>query len=121
MPGHMLRFSDGRLEFMGYLAGHTHASPADFFEEQLEKCGVDYFDFYLLHNLCETAYDFYIDEELGVVEYLLAQKKAGRIRHLGFAHARAETIDKFLTCRSKHQILGGRWHFYSASLDDKQT
>ncbi len=33
-----------------------------YLEEQLEKCGVDYFDFYLLHNLCETSYDFYTDE-----------------------------------------------------------
>jgi predicted aldo/keto reductase-like oxidoreductase len=100
MPGHMMHYSDGRLEFMGYLSGLTITSPADIFEEQLEKCGVDYFDFYLLHNLCETAYDFYTNEELGVVEYLLAQKEAGRIRHLGLsAHARAETIDDFLNWR----------------------
>lgn len=97
MPGHMMRYSNGRLEFSGYMAGNKAASPADLFEEQLEKCGVAYFDFYLLHNLCETSYDFYTDQELGVVEYLLAQKKAGRIRHLGFsAHGRAETIDRFL-------------------------
>ena len=97
MPGHMMRYSNGRLEFSGYMVGNKAASPADLFEEQLEKCGVAYFDFYLLHNLCETSYDFYTDQELGVVEYLLAQKKAGRIRHLGFsAHGRAETIDRFL-------------------------
>jgi len=106
MPGHMMRFSNGRFEFSGYLTGHTLASPADLFEEQLEKCGVDYFDFYLLHNLCETSYDFYTDEDLGVVEYLLTQKKAGRIRHLGFsAHARAETIDKFLNWKDCFEFV----------------
>jgi predicted aldo/keto reductase-like oxidoreductase len=56
------------------------------------------FDFYLLHNFCETAYDFYTDEKLGVVEYLLAQKKAGRICHLGFS-AWAETIEKYVPAR----------------------
>lgn len=97
MPGHMMRYSNGKLEFTGYLTGHTMSSPAEIFEEQLEKCGVDYFDFYLLHNLCETSYDFYTDEDLGVVEYLLEQKKAGRIRYLGFsAHGSAETIENFL-------------------------
>ena len=50
MPGHMMKYKDGRLELVGYLAGHTITSPADIFEEQLEKCGVEYFDFYLLHN-----------------------------------------------------------------------
>lgn len=50
-----------------------------------------------MHNLCETSYDFYTNEELGVVRYLLEQKKAGKIRHLGFsAHGRADTIEKFL-------------------------
>lgn len=98
MPGHMMNYENGKLGFQGYLAGHRASSAADIFEEQLEKCRVDYFDFYLLHNLCETSYDLYTDEQLGMVDYLLSQKKAGRIRHLGFsAHGRAETIDRFLS------------------------
>jgi uncharacterized protein len=76
MPGHMMRFGNGRLEYWGYLAGHTYTSPAEFFEEQLVKCGVDYFDFYLLHNLGETSIGVYTNEELGIVDYLLEQKKA---------------------------------------------
>jgi predicted aldo/keto reductase-like oxidoreductase len=119
MPGHMMRFSNGRLEFLGYLTGLTIASPADIFEEQLEKCGVDYFDFYLLHNLCEAAYDFYTDEELGVVEYLLAQKEAGRIRHLGFsAHGRAETIDKFLNWKECFEFVQIQLNYLDWTLQD---
>ncbi|GHV35886.1 Fe-S oxidoreductase [Spirochaetia bacterium] len=97
-PGHMMECRDGHLGFTSLLASHPPvASPADVFEKQLEKCAVDYFDFYLLHNLCETAYDFYTDEQAGVVEYLVDQKKKGRIRHLGFsAHGRSDTIDSFL-------------------------
>ncbi len=119
MPGHMMRYRNGRLEFMGYLADLTITSPADIFEEQLEKCGVDYFDFYLLHNLCETAYDFYTNEELGVVEYLLAQKEAGRIRHLGFsAHARADTIDKFLNWRDCFEFVQIQLNYLDWTLQD---
>ncbi|GHV69581.1 oxidoreductase [Spirochaetia bacterium] len=98
-PGHMMeKTEDGKLKFTGLLAGHPPAaSVSDIFDQQLEKCGVDYFDFYLLHNVCETAWDFYTDEEIGCIRYLLEQKRKGRIRHLGFsAHARAETIEKFL-------------------------
>ena len=97
MPGHMMTYKDGKLDFIGYMVGSKVERPTQIFEEQLEKCGVDYFDFYLLHNVCESSYDFYTNEELGVVDYLLEQKKAGRIKHLGFSsHGRAETIDKFL-------------------------
>ncbi len=119
MPGHMLRFSNGRWEFTGYLTGQAAGSPADIFEEQLEKCGVRYFDFYLLHNLCETAYGFYTDEDLGVVEYLLAQKKAGRIRHLGFsAHARAETIDSFLNWKDCFEFVQIQLNYMDWTLQD---
>lgn len=97
MPGHMMNYQDGKLGFQGYLAGEEVSSISAIFEEQLEKCGVDYFDFYLLHNVCETSYEFYTNRELDVVGYLLEQKKAGRIRHLGFsAHGRTETIRRFL-------------------------
>ena len=97
MPGHMMQYSGGKITGAGYLANETITSPAQIFEDQLKRCGVDYFDFYLLHNVCETAWDFYTNEELGVVKYLLKQKEAGLIKHLGFsAHGRAELIDTFL-------------------------
>ena len=119
MPGHMMRFTNGRLEFVGYLSGLPVSSPADIFEEQLEKCGVDYFDFYLLHNFCELAYDFYTDEELGVVEYLLSQKAACRIHHLGFSsHARPETIDQFLNWRDCFEFVQIQLNYLDWSLQD---
>ena len=97
MPGHMMYYKDGKLGFQGYLAGETVTGISEIFEDQLKRCRVDYFDFYLLHNVCESSFDFYTNEELGVVKYLVEQKKAGRIRHLGFSsHGHAETIDQFL-------------------------
>lgn len=67
------------------------------FEKQLEKCGVEYFDFYLCHNVCERNIEWFLDPELGVVEYLIQQKKAGRIRHLGFStHGSRAVIKRFL-------------------------
>ena len=119
MPGHMMRYQNGRLEFVGYLSGHTMALPADIFEDQLERCGVSYFDFYLLHNVCETAYDFYTDEELRVVEYLLEQKKKGRIRHLGFsAHGRADTIEKFLNWKDCFEFAQIQLNYLDWTLQD---
>lgn len=67
------------------------------FEEQLKKCGVEYFDFYLFHNVYEKNIDPYLDPKYGIMDYLLKQKEAGRIRHLGFsAHGRYETMKRFL-------------------------
>lgn len=67
------------------------------FEEQLKKCGTDYFDFYLFHNVYEKNIDLYMDEKYGIMEYLKKQKEAGRIRHLGFScHGRYDTLKRFL-------------------------
>jgi predicted aldo/keto reductase-like oxidoreductase len=97
MPGHMMEYQNGAYRFTGLLAHAPPRSPREVFEEQLEKCRTDYFDFYLLHNLCEKAYDFYTNEETSVIPYLIEQQKKGRIRHLGFsAHCRPETLETFL-------------------------
>ena len=70
----------------------------EIFEKQLEKCQVDHFDFYLFHNVCEMNIDAYLDDEkYGTYDYLIRQKKNGRIRHLGFsAHGKYDVIKRFL-------------------------
>ena len=73
------------------------AQVAQIFEEQLKKCGVDYFDYYLLHNIQNHLYDPYITP-LGEFEYAKVQKDAGRIRKLGFSfHDSPELLDRILT------------------------
>lgn len=74
----------------------------EIFEKQLEKCGVEYFDFYLFHNVCEMNIDAYLDEKYGIYEYLIQQKKNGRIRHLGFsAHGNYDVMERFLKAYGK--------------------
>ena len=75
----------------------------EIFERQLEKCGVTYFDFYLFHNVCEINIDAYLDEKYHIFEYLMEQKKNGRIRHLGFsAHGSCEVMKRFLEAYGEH-------------------
>ena len=74
----------------------------EIFEKQLEKCGVEYFDFYLFHNVCEMNIDAYLDEKYGIYEYLMKQKETGRIRHLGFsAHGNLDVMKRFLDAYGK--------------------
>ena len=71
--------------------------PAAIFEEQLKKCGVDYFDFYLLHNVYENSIATYLDPQWGIIDYFKKQKKLGRIKHLGFScHANMPGMVEFL-------------------------
>ncbi len=80
--------------------GHQICSSYDpkvIFEEQLEKCGVDYFDFYLLHNVYENSLETYLDPKWGIIDYLKEQKRLGRIRHLGFSsHGSVAMMKEFL-------------------------
>ncbi|MDO5295827.1 MAG: aldo/keto reductase [bacterium] len=57
----------------------------EIFEGQLKKCQVDYFDYYLLHNLSDLEVTKRVYVEYGVLDYLLEQKKQGRIRSLGWS------------------------------------
>ncbi len=99
-PGHMMvKKGGGVVGFTSGLAGWPDNTVEGVFAEQLEKCQVDYFDFYLLHNVSERSLGIYDDEELQVVDFVKRQKALGKIRHLGFSsHAvSAATIDDFLT------------------------
>lgn len=91
------------------------------FVKQLAKCNVAYFDFYMLHNVCEMNIDAYLDESHGIMSYLLEQKKAGRIHHLGFsAHGSYAVMKRFLEAYGEHmefcqiQINYLDWSFQAA-------
>lgn len=79
----------------------------EIFEAQLKKCGVEYFDFYLVHNVCELNIDAYIDPQYRIYEYLTEQKRNGRIRHLGFStHGTLNTMQRFLDVYGKDMEFG---------------
>lgn len=79
----------------------------EIFEEQLKKCQVEYFDFYLFHNVCEMNIDAYLDPGYGIFDYLIEQKKNGRIKHLGFsAHGDLACIARFLEAYGRYMEFG---------------
>ena len=75
----------------------------EIFEKQLVKCQVEYFDFYLVHNVCESNIEYYLDEKYGTVDYLLKQKENGRIKHLGFStHANFDNFKRYMDKYGKY-------------------
>ena len=69
----------------------------EIFEKQLEKCQVDYFDFYLFHNVNDKNIEAYLDPKYGIFDYLMKQKENGRIKHLGFSiHGDFDILKRFL-------------------------
>ncbi len=93
----------------------------EIFEKQLVKCQVEYFDFYLFHNVCELNIEQYLDPKYRIYDYLIAQKRNGRIRHLGFsAHGNLDTMKRFLEAYGKDmefcqlQINWLDWDFQNA-------
>ncbi|MBQ7586312.1 MAG: aldo/keto reductase [Desulfovibrionaceae bacterium] len=81
----------------GYL-NPTLARAKEMFETQLTNCQVEYFDYYLLHNLSLVANFQRTYEQEGVLNYLLEERKRGRIRNLGFSfHGDKEMLEYALT------------------------
>ena len=73
----------------------TPADAEKIFEEQLVKCNVDYFDFYLCHALDSENFDRLV--EFKTVDFLLEKKKEGKIKHLGFSfHDTPEVLEQIL-------------------------
>lgn len=71
--------------------------PGAIFEKQLQKCGVEYFDYYLLHNVNENSIKTYKDPQWRILDYFREQKRLGRIRRLGFStHGGMENLREFL-------------------------
>mgnify|MGYP005845991079 CR=1 FL=1 len=78
------------------------------FSEQLKKCQVDYFDFYLCHALSEKNFEIY--KKPGIMEFLQKKKAEGKIKHLGFSfHDTPVVLDKI--------IHSYKWDFVQLQLN----
>ncbi|WP_446899829.1 aldo/keto reductase [Clostridium sp. LBM24168] len=74
------------------------------FNEQLEKCGVEYFDYYLLH--CLNTPNYAIAQKLDSFTFIQKKKEKGRIRKIGFSyHDNAELLDEILTVHPEVEFV----------------
>ena len=74
------------------------------FQQQLEACGVEYFDFYLMHALSAARMDQY--EGAKAFEITQELKREGKIRHVGMSfHDKAEVLDEILTRHPEIEVV----------------
>ena len=79
-----------------HLAYMKDGTPEEVFLAQLERCGVEYFDYYLLHDMGHDNYGKF--QEVGAFDMVAKMKAEGKIRHVGFScHDKAPFLDRVLT------------------------
>lgn len=110
-------------KYPGHQISLNGYNPAEIFEDQLLKCGVDYFDFYLLHNVYEKSIETYLDSRWGIIDYFKEQKKLGRIKHLGFScHAHTNCLKEFLdVCGEDMEFCQIQLNYLDWTLQDAKA
>lgn len=74
------------------------------FNTQREKTGVEYFDYYLIHDVGHDHYKIYT--ELDCFNWLLDKKEKGLVKHIGFSfHDNAKLLDRVLTEHSEMEFV----------------
>ncbi len=91
-----------------------------YFNVQLERCGVEYFDFYLLHALGADRIKEL--DEIGGFRFLQEMKAAGKIRHAGFSfHDTAEVLDRALTSHPEVDFIQLQINYYDWDSESVQS
>lgn len=76
----------------------------EFFNSQLERLGVDYLDYYLLHAVNKNGYKEAVEK--GAIEYMKKLKAEGKVKHIGFSfHDSAEVLDMILSNEPEMEIV----------------
>lgn len=108
-------------KFPGYMLS-SFGKENEIFEQQKVKCKTDYFDFYLMHNVCEMNIEQYLDPKYGSVAFFKEKKNTGEIRHLGFScHGLFDCLERFLDAYGdcmefcQLQINWVDWNFQQAA------
>lgn len=96
-------------------ADYTRENSIKMYEQSFVDLQVDYIDYYLLHSVGNGGADMfnarYIDN--GMLDFLLEERKAGRIRHLGFSfHGTVDIFDRMI---AMHDMV--KWDFVQIQMN----
>lgn len=101
----------------------TEADIIPFFEDQLQKTGVSYFDYYLMHAQDREHYKFFKDNN--AYETALKLKEAGKIKHFGISfHDTADVLETILTEYPQIEIVQIQFNYadtYNPSVESKKV
>ena len=101
------RYPRDRYILTNKLSGNFFEKEEDIrvcFEDQLRCCGVDYFDFYLMHAQNRRNYEKY--QACHAYETAFALKAEGKVRHVGISfHDSADILDKILTDHPQIEVV----------------
>lgn len=94
-----------------------------FFEKQLEWCGVEYFDYYLMHAQDRNTYQHF--QKTNAYQECLKLKEEGKIKHLGISfHDTADMLEQILTEHPEVEIVQIQFNYAdyeSASVQSKKV
>lgn len=90
------------------------------FELQLDACGVDYFDYYLMHAQNAEYFEKY--QKLHVYEFVNDLIKQGRVKHLGISfHDKADVLDHILTERPEIEVVQLQFNYLDYESDNVES
>ena len=94
---------------------YSREASLEMYRQSFKELQVDYIDYYLLHSVggggMQTLHDRYLDN--GMLDFLLEERRAGRIRNLGFSyHGDIEVFDYLLANHDKY-----KWDFVQIQLN----
>lgn len=90
------------------------------FDVSMERAGVDYFDFYLLHAMDKAKFDK--ADEIGAWDFIFKMKAQGKIRHCGFSfHDSAEVLDEALTKHPEAEFVQLQINYVDWENDNVQS
>lgn len=92
----------------------------DFFAGQLERCGVEYFDYYLLHSMTKEYLE--LAEQIGAFDFVQRKKAEGKIRHVGFSfHDKADVLEEILKRHPEMEYVQLQLNYVDWESNDVQS
>lgn len=98
----------------------TEADMQRIFDESMERAGVEYFDYYLLHAMDKAKFEK--ADRIGAWDFLFKMKEQGKIKHCGFSfHDSAEVLDEALTKHPEAEFVQLQLNYIDWENDNVQS